>query len=213
MGYRIDQKAEQTTLTGTDLMLVETDPTNTKIYKKMKISTFFTNITQFVFAKSVAPSNPDSGYVKLYADTYGKIQVLGSSGVSRKLQPRRYVAVEIFPPGDNCTTGDGKKYIHIPSDCNEMFLTEIHAFCITAGTTGTMDIQIRNVTDAQDMLSTKLTIDSTETDSSNAATAAVINSSYDAVATNDILAIDVDAVHTTPAKGLVVTLGFTFPSG
>ena len=34
---------------------------------------------------------------------------------------------------------------------------------------------------------------------------------YDDVATNDVIRIDVDAVHTTPAKGLIVTLNFRLP--
>jgi hypothetical protein len=58
------------------------------------------------------------------------------------------------------------------------------------------------------MLSTKLTIDSGETGSDTAAAAAVINTSNDHVNTNDMLRIDIDAVHTTAAQGLIVTLGF-----
>ena len=92
-----------------------------------------------------------------------------------------------------------------------MNLVRVLAYCVTAGTTNTMDIQIRNVTDSQDMLSTKITIDSTENSSATAATAAVINTSYDDVATNDVLAVDVDAVHTTAAKGLYVVLEFQLP--
>lgn len=83
-----------------------------------------------------------------------------------------------------------------------------HAEVITAGTTGTTDIQIYNVDNAVDMLSTKLTIDSAETGSDTAATAAVINTSNDDVDENDVIRIDVDAVSTTPAVGLIVTLGF-----
>ena len=92
-----------------------------------------------------------------------------------------------------------------------MDLVEVHAECITAGTTGTMDIQIHNATDTADMLSTKLTIDSAETGSDTAATAAVINTAADDVATFDVLRIDIDAVHTTAAKGLYVTMIFRLP--
>ena len=42
-----------------------------------------------------------------------------------------------------------------------------------------------------------------------AATAAVINTAADHVNTNDRLRIDVDAVHTTPAQGGILTLGFS----
>lgn len=108
-------------------------------------------------------------------------------------------------------TGDGKFYFHIDQRLNGMNLVDIHAEVITAGTTGTTDIQIANVTDAVDMLSTKLTIDSGETGSDTAATPAVIDVTKDDVVTNDLLRIDIDAISTTPPKGLLVTLGFRLP--
>lgn len=123
----------------------------------------------------------------------------------------RYVQAVVFDFTTDTATGDGKFYLHIPAALNGMNLVEVHAEVITAGTTGTTDIQIHNVTDAVDMLSTLLTIDSAETGSDTAATAAVINAANDDVATNDLLRIDVDAVSTTAAKGLIVTLGFQLP--
>lgn len=111
---------------------------------------------------------------------------------------------------DNAT-GDGKFYFHIPSVLNGMNLVGVHAEVITAGTTGTEDIQIHNVTGAADMLSTKLTIDSGETGSDTAATPAVIDTANDDVATNDLLRVDIDAVQTTAAKGLIITLDFKLP--
>lgn len=108
----------------------------------------------------------------------------------------------------NVAVGDGASYVVIPSTMNGLNLTRVHARVITAGTTGTTDIQIANVTDAVDMLSTKLTIDSGETGSDTAATAAVIDTAHDDVATNDLLRIDVDAVSTTPPKGLLITMEF-----
>lgn len=124
---------------------------------------------------------------------------------------RRPVVLHAIGDTDNCTIGDGKMLYIVPESMNGMNLVRVLAYCVTAGTTNTMDIQIRNVTDSQDMLSTKITIDSTENSSATAATAAVINTSYDDVATNDVLAVDVDAVHTTAAKGLYVTLEFQLP--
>lgn len=121
----------------------------------------------------------------------------------------RYFHVLCFWYTDNVGTGDGAAYIHIPAAFNTWNLTEVHAQVITAGTTNTTDIQIHNVTDNTDMLSTKLTIDSGETGSNTAATPAVINTTTDDVATNDLLRVDVDAVSTTAPKGLIVTLGFT----
>ena len=63
------------------------------------------------------------------------------------------------------------------------------------------------------MLSTAITIDTTETGSDTAAIAAVINTSNDGVATNDVIRVDVDAIHSgTAAKGLIVTLDFRIPN-
>lgn len=127
---------------------------------------------------------------------------------------RRPTIVEI-PVGDSATslaTGDGKAFFRVPDELNGMNLTGVAAAVYTAGTTGTLDVQIRNKTQTADMLTTKLTIDSTETDTSTAATAAVIDTANDDVATADVIAIDIDAVHTTPAKGLVVQMRFELPA-
>lgn len=121
------------------------------------------------------------------------------------------VQITCFDYATDTATGDGKGYIVIPAALNGMNLVSVHAKVITAGTTNTTDIQIANVTDSVDMLSTKLTIDSGETGSDTAAAAAVIDTTKDDVATNDLLRIDVDAVSTTKAKGLIVTLGFQLP--
>lgn len=120
----------------------------------------------------------------------------------------RYIGCTVFVPTATVTTGDGKFYVHIPKGMEKLKLDYVHARVVTSGTTGTTDIQIANVTDTVDMLSTKLTIDSAETGSNTAATAAVINAANDEVAENDILRIDVDAVSTTAPIGLTVTLGF-----
>jgi hypothetical protein len=112
---------------------------------------------------------------------------------------------------DDTATGDGAAYLHIPPALNGMNLVYVHADVVTAGTTGTTDVQVHNVDNVLDMLSTKLTIDSAETGSDTAAAAAVINTSNDHVNTNDVVRIDIDAVSTTAAKGLLVTLGFQLP--
>lgn len=118
------------------------------------------------------------------------------------------VQVDIFGA---IATGDGQAKIIIPSDVNGMDLVRVSAHVGTAGTTGTLDIQIRNATDAVDVLSTKLTIDSTETSSSTAATPAVINTANDSAATDDVWYIDIDAVQTTAPEDLSVVLEFRLP--
>jgi hypothetical protein len=120
----------------------------------------------------------------------------------------KYVEFEVFGTTTDWSTGDGKKYFHVPADLNGMNLVEVHALAITAGTTSVSTIQVANVTDAVDMLSTRITIDSGETGSNTAATPPVINTATDDIATNDVLRIDIDTVSSTPPKGLIVTLGF-----
>lgn len=121
------------------------------------------------------------------------------------------VQLVVFDFATDVATGDGKFYLHIDDKLAGMDLVRIHGECITAGTTGTMDVQIANVDAAVDMLSTKLTWDSTETGTDTAATAAVINAANDDVQLNEVLRVDVDAVQTTKAKGMMITLVFRLP--
>lgn len=120
-----------------------------------------------------------------------------------------YVEIVIIDWAADNEVADGQYYFHVPPKLDGMDLTYVHAEVITAGITGTQDIQIHNIDNVLDMLSTKLTLDTTETGSDTAAVPAVINTSNDHVNTNDILRIDVDVIQTTPAKGLIITLGFT----
>jgi hypothetical protein len=114
------------------------------------------------------------------------------------------------PNGSAITTGDGKAYWRVPSTLNGMNLVGVAAHVTTVSSSGIPTIQIANVTDSVDMLSTKLTIDASEKDSSTAATAAVIDTAHDDVATGDELRIDID-VAGTGAKGLMVEMQFQLP--
>lgn len=138
----------------------------------------------------------------------------GGTPATKKVKKRnvmtRYIMLEPFHMQSEqvCATGDGKSYFHVPPDLNGLDLVYCHAEVKNTGTTGTMQIQIRNVTQSVDMLSTKLQIDSGESGSDTAATAYDINESNDQVSTNDIIALDFDQLHSTPADGCIVTLGF-----
>ena len=123
----------------------------------------------------------------------------------------RSLQVTAFDYETDVAVGDGAAYVTVPSSYAGMNLVAVHARVITAGTTGTTDIQIHNLSQTADMLTTKITIDTTETGSDTAATAAVIDTSNDDVASWDILRIDVDAVSTTAPKGLIVTMEFRLP--
>ena len=140
-------------------------------------------------------------------------RALSPDGLAGSNYGTAIIQVLIFDDGTNCATGDGAGdvFLRIPVELNGFDLVDVEASVQTTGITGTMDIQIANVTDTTDMLSTKITIDSAEKDSSTAATPPVINTVNDDVATADQLRIDVDAVHTTAAKGLLVELHFRLP--
>lgn len=120
----------------------------------------------------------------------------------------RAFSIAVFDSDVNCSTGDGKLGFCVPATMAGMDVTDIVCTSHTAGTTGTMDIQLRRrrvATDA-DVLSTVVTVDTTEPSSITAATAHTINTSNDDLLEGDLLFIDVDSVHTTPALGLTVTV-------
>jgi len=93
------------------------------------------------------------------------------------------------------TTGDGKAYVRIPEEFNGFDLVGVR-FARVSGT-GTPLVQVHNVTQAVDMLTTRVSIDSGETDSSTATTAVVIDTANDDVASGDRLRIDVDDAGTS----------------
>lgn len=114
------------------------------------------------------------------------------------------------PNGSAITTGDGKAHVFIPALLNGHNLVAAHAAVTTVSSSGTPTVQIANVTQAADMLSTKITIDANEKTSYSAATPPVIDTGNDDVATGDELRVDID-VAGTGAKGLVVILTFEAP--
>ncbi len=117
------------------------------------------------------------------------------------------LSVQVYDGGTDVATGDGKAYITIPESLNGMNLIRAQATVVTAGTTNATTVMIHNKTDAQDMLSGAISIASGGT----VGTVGTVNTTYDDVATNDILRIDVDSVSTTAPKGLMVVLEFRLP--
>ncbi len=147
------------------------------------------------------------------ADKDVRIGVEASSVFIEKAIPYGAVRFFMFNITDDATaltTGDGKMTFVVPVFINGYNLVFAHAYCTTASSSGTPEFQIANVTDSQDMLSTKITIDANEYSSHTAATAPAINASYDDVATGDRLRIDCDTAG-TGAKGITLILGFEKP--
>jgi len=114
----------------------------------------------------------------------------------------RYVILRVVEAETNCavdTTVGGDFECPITGT-----ITEIGAWNDTAGTTGTMTVDV-NLNGTTLMTTNKITIDTTEKTSRTAATAAALTTT--AIAAGDLITVDVDAIHTTPAKGLTVRLG------
>ena len=116
--------------------------------------------------------------------------------------------------GSTALTTSEKVYFRIPAGLTGMNLVSVSATVGTgaagSSSSGTPTFTVKNVTDAQQMLSTSLTVDANEYTSATAATAAVINTTYDDVATDDLIEIAV----TTAGTGVTyatVTLGFQLP--
>lgn len=165
-------------------------------------------VNEFTVANAATGNNPVLSMTGGDSNVGLDIKMKGTG----KLRKPTVIGVQVVDAGTATATGDGKAFFRVPAELNGMNLTGVAASVYTAGTTGTTDIQLRNKTDTADMLSTKITIDSGETDTSTAATPAVIDTDHDDVATGDIIAIDVDAVSTTAATGLYVEMRFELPA-
>lgn len=107
------------------------------------------------------------------------------------------------------STGDSKGVARIPVEMNGMVLYAVGAGVSNPSSSGPVTVNIRRVRAGvgADMLTTPITIDANEYDSSTAAVAAVINAANAAVQTGDMLHFDVDAAG-SGALGLVVSFSF-----
>ena len=104
------------------------------------------------------------------------------------------------------SVGNGITHVTIPSTLDGKNLQSAQAHVYTAGTGSLTTVQLHNLTDGQDMLSTPITIDASEKDSSTAATPSVTGS-YNGVSTADVIRIDVDIVATN-TLGLEIRMVF-----
>lgn len=129
------------------------------------------------------------------------------------IKAKTTLQLRMFSVSSDQTTGDGKAGFCVPEELNGFNLVAVRKDDDTAGTTGTESTQIRRVRSGTpvDMLSTPITIDSTEQSSATAATPPVINASNDDIQTGDWIYTDQDTVQTTKAKGGVVHMTFAKP--
>ena len=124
----------------------------------------------------------------------------------------RYVQIMAVAKATDLTVTDGLAYFHVPAGLNGMDLVEVHAEVFTAPAGSTVTFELSKNGASTQMLSTNITIDASETGSDSAATAAVIDTSNDNIATNDLIQINCTQVgSSTAGAGLLVTMGFRIP--
>ena len=109
----------------------------------------------------------------------------------------RVVAADVDTASDSTVSGD----FEFPYTGT---ITEIGAYNDTAGATGTMVVDV-HLNGTTIMTTDKLDIDTTEKTTRTAATAPALTTT--AITAGDILTCDIDAVHTTAAKGLTIRIG------
>jgi len=120
----------------------------------------------------------------------------------------RTIVLKCVADGIAPYTGNGITHFVIPDTIGGKQLTNAQAHVYTVGTGGSItNVQINNSTTTNDMLSTPITIDLNESDSSTAATPSVIGGN-NAVSTGDVIRIDVDAVATN-TLGLEIRMVFS----
>lgn len=182
-----------------DIVWLEDDPGGTPLSQKITIQNLLTAV-EALSQLSVTPAQTDT-LLLIDGGTPKYIE-------RRKLQIR-YVALPVGATGTSLATGDRQAWFKVTADLAGLDLVSVEADVVTAPTDAALSIQVRNVTQAADMLSTALTIDATETSSDTAATPAVIDTSEDDLTDGDIIAVDIDQVGSTePGEDLLVTLGF-----
>jgi len=116
----------------------------------------------------------------------------------------RFVQFPSFDKTTDVTVGNGRDVFIVPAKYDGENLAIANAVIGTAGVTGSTTINIYNVTKAQYMLSTPITILSGATTGSG-----VIDEAADDISTGDILRVDIlTASSGTAPKGLNVNLEF-----
>lgn len=176
----------------------------------------WTDDTKYVTAKAIE----DSSYIKASWIPYANASEVNTwTETAKSVTPdalawsdygKRIMEIKVVDDATALTTWDWKVVIVIPAELNWWNLVAAHAMVSTVSSSWTPTYQIRNVTQTADMLSTRITIDANEYTSYTAATASVIDTSNDDVATGDRIAIDKD-VAGTGEKWDTIVLSFQLP--
>ena len=151
------------------------------------------------FLKMLLMGRSAGNEVPVAVDTDGHLQI--------DIKTKGSIILSFCPVISSADTAvaDGTTGLVIPSILNGCVIKAATASVYTAGAVaGTTDIQIRRRRGnaVADVLSTKITISTTDYTASDG----VINTDNDDLQTGDIIFVDIDAITTTAAKGLFVSL-------
>jgi len=94
----------------------------------------------------------------------------------------------------------------VPDELNGLDLTNVDMHVFANSSSGLPTVQMYNETNSQFMLSTALTVDANEADSSTATTPAVIDAAQDHLTARDVIRFDV-TVEGTGTKGCQISIG------
>ncbi len=199
---KLTEKTENSSPALTDIMEIVDDPGVTPLSQKITLTNLF----------SVIPvaSLTASGIIEIAtADetTTGTdaARAVSPDGLAGSGYGKRTIAM-LVNGAVALSSGDGKAYFpRIPSYLNGWNIIEVAANMVTG--TGLVTIQLHNLTQTADILTTELTIDANEKDSKDATAAAVIDTNEDDVQTGDRIRIDIDGEGTaTTWLGVQLTL-------
>lgn len=105
------------------------------------------------------------------------------------------------------STGDGKFVFEIPAQLDRTRLTYVRIYVSTVGSAALI-VQLHNITQAVDMLTTRAQIDTGDLSSKTSATPVVINAANSLVNDGDQIRVDVDSAGGGVAEGLGLVAGF-----
>lgn len=206
-------KALFATLSGGKVVQDPTNATATPTASKIVIADASAKIDGWVSAASdTVPGKVEIATIAETNTGTDAARAVSPDGLAGSTLGKRVIELLLVDTATALAVADGVGSILfvIPPELNGFNLVDADASVFTVSSSGTPTIQIYNLTDAVDMLSTRITIDANELTSYTAATAPVIDATKDDVATGDQLRIDCD-VAGTGTKGLAVMLSFQLP--
>lgn len=204
-----DQKITDMTALSTvalaDLLAIVDDPSGSPATKKITVSNLLAALN-LLSELSDNPSITQDEFIILDNGTLKKINA--------PLIVKRYVQTRLVASDTDIAVEDevGSWELHIPPDLDGLSLVYLWAKVDTAGTgtsQTTTEFQVHNITQGVDMLTTVLSIDTGEEQSSSAAAAYAIKSNGDEViSSGDLIRVDCDNVTDTAPQGLKIAMGF-----